>query len=121
MSITVPTASSLKLRFKEFAGQTDTDIEFAIEEAMLHVDDSWPTDRASLAILYLAAHYLMVTISRAQSGTGQRIKSQTMDGMSFTYVDDTAKKPDPADFSTTPYGSRYLDLVNMNFPGVLLI
>lgn len=120
MSIPTPTASALKLRFKEFASQDDPTIEFAIEEASLHVDDSWPVDRASLAILYLSAHYLMVSISRAQSGTGQRIKSQAMDGMSFTYADEE-KKPDPADFTTTPYGSRYLDLVNQSFPGVLLI
>lgn len=120
MTVTVPTAAALKLRFKEFASQDDATIEFAIEEASLHVDDSWPDDRASLAILYLSAHYLMVSISRAQSGTGQRIKSESMDGMSIVYADDE-KKPDPADYTTTPYGSRFLDLINQNFPGVLLV
>lgn len=120
MTVTVPTAAAVKMRFAQFASQTDTAIEFAIEEAALHVDDSWPADRASLAIMYLAGHYLMVDISRAQSGTGQVIRSESMDGMSITY-DNSAVRPDPSDYTTTSYGQRYLALVRDNFPGVLLI
>lgn len=120
MTVAVPTATSMKLKFPEFASQSDTAIEFAIEEAALEVDESWVPAYATLAIMYLAAHHLMVTISREQSGTGQLIKSETMDGMTITY-DSSNLRPVAGDYTTTPYGSRYLDLLNKNVPAVLLL
>ncbi len=113
------TALSLKLKFPEFASQTDAACEFAIEEALLAVDASWGSYQ-DLGTLYLSAHHLMVTISRSQSGTGQQIRSESMDGMSITY-DVSTVKPDPGDYTTTPYGSRFRDLQNKLFPAVLLI
>lgn len=116
-----PTAQSMKLKFPEFAGQDDTSIEFAIEEAGLSVDDSWINDTyQTIAVMYLAAHYLMVSISRAESATGQRLKSETMDGMSKTYDNDAAR-PDPSDYTTTQYGTRYLEMLKVNKPGIMLI
>src|ERR1700678_4134002 len=99
----------MKLKFPEFATQSDTAVEFAIEEASLIVTNSWIEKYATLGIVYLAAHHLMVTISRADSGTGALLKSESMDGMSKSY-DTTATKPDPGDYTTTPYGSKYLEL-----------
>ncbi len=119
--MTAPTASSMKLKFSEFASVANGTIEFAIEEAGLSIDNSWIDDaHQTIAFMYLAAHSLMVTISRAQSGTGQRIKSDSMDDMSITY-DTDAVKPDPSDYTTTTYGTRFLELVRVNHPGVLLI
>lgn len=119
-SATKPTALSMKLKFPEFAQQPDASIEFAIEEAMLSVDDTWVSTHATIAVMYLAAHHLMVAISRQQSGTGQRIKSEDMDGMSITY-DTEAVQPDPEDYTTTPYGLRFKGFLEISHPGVLLI
>ena len=117
---TVPTSVSMKLKFPEFVPQTDTTIEFAIEEALLSVDDTWIPEFMTVAVMYLAAHHVMVAIARAESGTGQRLKSESMDGMSKTYDNDTPR-PDPADYTTTSYGSRYLEMLRSNVPGILMI
>src|SRR5665811_93256 len=101
-----PTALSMKLKFPEFAAQSDATIEFAIEEALLSVDDTWVTSQQTIAAMYIAAHLLMVSIARQQSGTGQRIKSESMGGMSITY-DNEAVQPDPEDYTTTSYGLRF--------------
>jgi len=121
--MTAPTALSMKLKFPEFAGLVDTTIEFAIEEAGINFtgNSNWVSDaNQTLAYMYLTAHHLMVTLARVQSGTGQRIKSESMDGMSITY-DTDGKTPDSGDYTTTSYGSRYLDLIEMNFPAIGLI
>ena len=123
MTTLVPTALSMKLKFPEFSSLADGTIEFAIEEAGNSVtdDSGWTSDRdQTLAYMYLAAHFLMVSLSRSQSGTGQRISSESMDGMSFSYMKED-NPPDLGDYTTTPYGSRYLDLVSLNFPAIAVI
>ena len=123
MTAAIPTAASIKMKFPEFSSQLDGTIEFAIEEAAIGIGDGsgWVSDGGlTLATMYLTAHHLMVTISRAQSGTGQRIKSESMDGMSITY-DNDATPPDAGDYTTTPYGSRYLDLAQKNFPAIGIV
>jgi hypothetical protein len=124
MTALVPTSTSIKLKFPEFGSLADGTIEFAIEEAALNISDTagWVSDKdQTMAHMYLTAHHLMVTIARSQSGTGQRIKSESMDGMTLTYADDGANPPDPGDYTTTPYGSRYLDLVSLNFPAIGIV
>jgi hypothetical protein len=122
VTISISTAASIKLKFPEFSSQPDATIEFAIEEAGLMVDNGWDDAEGTLALMYLAAHYLMVTISRAESGTGQVVKSENFGPMSVTY--DTANQPtnlDPTDFTTTPYGLRFIQMAEHNFPAVLII
>jgi len=125
MSVVVPTATSLKLKFPEFASVANGSVEFAIEEAQLQVDNSdssWNSDaEASLAILYLSAHHLMVTISRSESGTGLLVRSESFAGISVSYDTEQQSKPDPGDYTSTPYGSRYLELVSRNQPPVMLL
>lgn len=120
MTVILPTALNIKLKFPEFASVADATIEFAIEEAALEVDDTWIPKQATLAVMYLAGHHLMVSVSRSESGSGQRIKSESMDGMSITYDTDTTI-PDSGDYDTTSYGKRYLELLGGNVAGVLLI
>ncbi len=123
MTAIVPTATSIKLKFLEFSGLADGTIEFAIEEALLSVTDNggWVTDNdQTMAAMYLTAHYLMVTMSRAESGTGQKLKSESMGGMSISY-DTDATVPEHGDYETTPYGKRYLELVRLNIPAIGII
>jgi hypothetical protein len=122
MTINVPTATSLKLKFPEFAGVPDATVEFAIEEAQMQVDGSWIDDaNATLGLLYVSAHHLMVTISRQESGTGLLVRSESFAGMSVSYDTEQQSKPDPGDYTSTPYGSRYLELVGRNKPPILLL
>lgn len=123
MAAIVPTATSIKLAFTEFSGMEDGTIEFAIEESLASISDAsgWLSDRdQQLASMYFVAHHLMVTKSRAESGTGQRVKSESMGGMSITYDTDVTV-PELGDYTTTPYGKRYLELVALNFPAIGII
>lgn len=116
------TATAIKNKFHEFGSEADTHIEFAIEEASLNVDDTWLEGDRRLAVMYLTAHYLKVAISRAASDTGQQIASERIGEISISYH----PTPQPtmvnqSDLTTTPYGTRFLELAKFNFPGVLVV
>jgi hypothetical protein len=119
----VPTTNNLKAKFPEFADESDASVEFAIEEAQLNVDDTWiDTLNSTLGLYYLSAHYLMVSRSRAESASGQMVRSENFGPMSVTYA--TPNQPTAAsssDLTTTPYGTRFLELVHLNFPPVAVV
>jgi hypothetical protein len=120
------TANNVRMKFSEFADTTavpDAMIEMAIEEANLGVDNSWLASNVNLGLLYLTAHYLMVTISRAESATGQQVQSESYGSeLKITYkVKDDVPPTDATLLDTTPYGIRYLELVGMNQPAVAII
>jgi hypothetical protein len=118
----VPAAQNLKLKFPEFAQLDDATVEFAIEEASRNVDDSWLPKDATLGLLYLAAHYLMVGQQRAQSATGQVVQSEKMGEMSITYAQfPQINATDASDLKTTLYGVRFLELAHINFPPIAVI
>jgi hypothetical protein len=123
MTAIMPTALSMKLKFPEFRLQDDAVLELDIEEARVSAGNQYVDDaNQSLATVYLAAHYTMVRVSRAESGTGQVVKSESFGPMSITY--DTASQPvnlDPSDFASTPYGLRYMELVKLNVGGPMVI
>lgn len=116
------TTVSMKLKFPEFESETDASVGFALEEAARNVDSTWlPGDR-DLGLMYLAAHYLTVSISRRESGTDQLVASERMGEMSITYA--VPKLPDSAsssDLTTTPYGTRFLELAHLNHPPVMIV
>lgn len=113
-------ATTLKLRFPEFADELDATVEFAIEDAARGIDATrWGND-AKLALSYLAGHFLMVAISRRESGTGQTMSSERIGEISMTYKD-PVKPIDASDLTSTPYGARYLDLAKFNFPAIAII
>lgn len=117
-------ATSIKLRFPEFAAESDASIEFAIEEAGLHVDTAtgtaWGTS-ANVALSYLAAHYLMCSIARSTGGSGQAIASERIGEIAITYQTQQATTASAGDFSSTDYGERYLSLCASNFPAIAII
>jgi hypothetical protein len=121
MTITLPSSVNMKMRFPEFADVEDTTIEFAIEEASGGVDDSWLDRDKTLAVMYLAAHYLMVSIQRSESATGQSIRSETIGRMSITYDSAGAVNADAGDLGSTQYGTRYLDMLRGNKPPIMVI
>jgi hypothetical protein len=121
---TVPTAASIKLRFKEFADVDDPVIEFAIEEARTEVDDGW-TAQADIALVYLVAHYVASANQNASSGgdgDGGTIASESIGRLSITYARTAqSTSADATDKESTSYGRRYLEILAANFSGARII
>ena len=125
MTVTIPTATSIKLRFPEFADVGDAVVEFAIEEARLEVTDSW-TAGYNVAIAYLVAHYVACAkAASASGGTGGSdiIASESIGRLSFSYAQSQQSKVEPVadDKESTSYGRRYLELLGANFSGPLIV
>lgn len=115
--------ASIKARFKEFRDVDDAEIGFAIEDALRGYDPkAWAGNDGVIAMSNLVAHFLMVRIERSESGTGQVVTSERIGPIAITYAPGVTPTPaDPSDFSTTPYGARYLELAGFNFSGAVLI
>lgn len=129
----VPSATNIKFKFPEFITVDDSSVEFAVEEAVVACgsmtnsagDSGTWIDEANqtLAIMYYAAHLLMISIQRAQSAAGQVVSSERVGELSVTYaVPQMPQASDSAiDFTMTPYGVKFLGLVRSNFPAVLTV
>lgn len=124
MTLVVPTATSIKMRFPEFVMIDDPVVEFAIEEAALEFGDgsNW-TSGANIALSYLVAHYVASAISRASSGgdgvEDGEIASESFGRLSISYV--SKANVVAADKSTSSYGQRYIELLAGNFSGAIII
>lgn len=114
-------ANSMKMKFPEFEAQPNERIEFAIEEAGRNVDDTWLDADRNLAHMYLAAHYLSVSITRASTSAGQAVVSERIGEISVTYAQPQQAAGDITDLSTTSYGARFLELARLNFPAIAVI
>jgi hypothetical protein len=121
--MTTTTPDAMRLRFPEFAAQTDAALGFAIEEAELAVDDpSWVTPANALnALMLRAAHYIATGLMTAESGTGQIVESESITGLGTTTFARVPLPPEACDLEATVYGRRYLDLVRANFSGGAVI
>jgi hypothetical protein len=118
--MTTTTPDAMRLRFPEFAAQTDAALGFAIEEAELLIGDgsTWVTQAdAQAALMYYAAFVVAVSLQTAESGgTGQVIASESITGLgSVTFG---AMPPyDACDLQKNAYGARYLDILKRNQSG----
>lgn len=122
-TVTIPTATSIKTRFREFADVDDPIVEFAIEEARLEVGTNWNSGY-DLAIVYLVAHYISCSISASASGGGGDegdIASESIGRLSISYARSPNADATPDDKTSTSYGRRYIDLLGRNFSGPVLI
>jgi hypothetical protein len=120
--IQLPTATSIKLRFPEFDYVPDAVVEFSIEEASRLIDSTWAQGDQLLACSYLAAHIMMISIQRAESGTGQLVTSETIGRLVTTYAtQEMPKTGEESDFAQTPYGVRFVMMARRNFPAVAII
>ena len=115
-------SSNMKLRFPEFADVPDAQIEFAIEEASRAIDTTWLEKDRLTAWMYLAAHYVMVSLQRAASGTGQEIASERFADFTLTYRESKLENPgDLDDYDSTAYGKRFVKLARLNHPPIMVI
>jgi hypothetical protein len=123
ITVTVPTAVSIKTRFSEFNDVEDNVIEFAIEEARLEVGTNW-TSGYDLAIVYLTAHYVACSIAASSSGgsgDGGDIASESIGRFSISYAKSAFDDAVHSDKSSTSYGRRYVELRERNFGGPVVI
>ena len=104
----VISAHTVKMRYPQFVSVPSTQIEFAIEEAALWVDDTWGVYEAR-GMMLLTAHNLTVELSRAASATGQQIASESFPGVvSITYTTAATLSDDAVDdLSQTIYGVQF--------------
>jgi uncharacterized protein DUF4054 len=120
--IQYPTALSIKSKFPEFGWLDNTVIEYAIEEASRLVDGTWTAGDQLLGASYATAHILMVSISRAESGTDQVVSSETIGRLVTSYsVPQQPREGSESDFTTTSYGTRFVSLAKRNIPAIAII
>lgn len=123
VTVTIPTAISIKMRFSEFADVEDAVIEFAIEEARLGVGSNWTTGY-NVAIMYLVAHYVACANAASISGgTGDEgdIASESIGRFSISYAKSPNADASHEDKSSTSYGRRYVELLGRNFGGPIIV
>jgi hypothetical protein len=123
VTVTIPTVSSIKIRFPEFADVADPAVEFAIEEAREEIGTNW-TIKYNTAIVYLVAHYIacgIAAVASGGSGDGGDIASESIGRFSISYATSANSEATHDDKSSSSYGRRYLDLLGRNFGGPLVI
>lgn len=86
MAYTLPTAAQFKAFFPEFVAVDDTTIELFLSAATNWVRDDWPEADWKLAILYLAAHLLIMRPTVAVPGSGVGGGGSTYAGDGDTYI-----------------------------------
>lgn len=139
-----PTITMLRERFPEFKAYSDVQIADAISDASCWADTSWTNNcgDCTKAILFLAAHYLALQAIGASQlpiavqgagGTtfieGGSITSLAFETMRVGFAAPSAVASNSNrlgaggryDLNTTPYGQRYLDLLKVNQPAVMII
>lgn len=112
MAYTPPTLDEFLERFPEFEGQ-DAAIEFALLEAALQVDDSWPDAYRSIGVQLLTAHLVQ---SGADAASGREIASESIGPFSVSYF-----KSDKTWQESTGYGVRFAAIARNLFPAVLVV
>lgn len=123
VTVTIPTATSIKMRFPEFADVEDAVVEFAVEEARLEIGTNW-TVGYNLAIVYLVAHYVACAVNASTSGgSGDEgdIASESWGRFSVSYAKSPNADASHSDKSSTSYGRRYVELLGKNFGGPVII
>ena len=126
MPFTVPTAADLAARFPAFAAVAPATLAQAIAEARTRVDETWlPADR-TIALMLLAAHGLTLD----GFGTGAEAASAAAGALGFTGMRsgslslERQRSPrgaaEPSLLAETTYGRRFLALLKVNKPAVLV-
>jgi len=116
---TTLSARSLKVRFPELAIYDDTSLQFAIDNAIIMVDDSWIEEDITIARMLLAAH--LVTMAAASADTeGGTILSESIGRLSTTYATKTSVER-TAELGGTSYGQAFLRLLRASHGGPIIV
>ena len=144
-----PTVEQFRSRFPEFTNLSDETVQHAIDDASCWADSTWIETACfdcTKAIGYLAAHYLMLALVAAslvpetvpdEDGSGAilipggSVTSLHFESMSVSFNAPSASQVggaagsagigDQYGLAATPYGQRYLELLKVNKPAVLVV
>lgn len=138
----LPSLKEFRIRFPEFKEYPDDSINLALDDAASRVDGSWAGSDCTIAALFLAAHFLAI-----QAIAASELPVAIQDGSDTTYVANEVTSiafesmrvgfggakggqggqsgrigaEGAFDLTATPYGQRYLDLLQLNKPPVLVV
>ena len=123
----VITIADLRARFSEFADDTeytDSMVQFAIDDAVASMAEEaeW-CNSYERAQLFLSAHFLVLdsNASYGDAGTTGKIQSKGAGGVSVSYAQNAAANNRFEElYGSTIYGQRYLSIVNICFPNILV-
>jgi len=129
MAHVIPTYADFIARFPVFADRSQAVIEALITEAAGTVDTDWLERDYAPAILYLTAHLLANEESEAGddvdvgTGVSNAVASESFGGMSISYAaaDDGGSLNDSELYGNTEFGRRFLRLLRLNKPAVVIV
>ena len=126
MSYIVPSPADIAARFPAFAAVPPATLAQAIAEAQARVDTSWLASDYAIALMLLAAH----TLTLDGLGTGAEAASAAAGTLGFASLRsgglslDRQRPPrgaaEPSLLAETTYGRRFLALLKVNQPAVLV-
>jgi len=114
-----PSAASMKMRFPEFAGLDDHEVEFAVEEAGRSIDSTWIAGDRIIAWTYLAAHFL-ASGQVAAENSGREASSETIGRISVSYATGGFGQRQSM-LAETSYGRRYIYFARRSHPAAITI
>ena len=130
MPYVAPTVDDLKTRYPEFKDVVTETLQSALDEAATRVDRSWREADFQPAQLLYAAH----TLTLAGQGTSREAKFAGLSAAGISQIKISslslsmakegtyARNPSRAgELTSTSYGVRFLDLMRVNFPAVLVV
>lgn len=122
MTVTVPSSATFKARHPRFESVDDDAVTLYLTEASRSVNDDWDADDAADAIMYLAAHLMVMegalAPTKAAPGIGNQI---TLVKAGEVQAEFDTKGSDQFDrgelwetYKQTIYGRRFLELAARN-------
>lgn len=122
MPYTTPTVLEFKTRHQIFQCLSDPIIQEHIDDAERVVDTSWLEDDYQRAIMYLAAHNLVMEGHLGGSpDTAGLITSEKLGDASVNYGNAIDASKNISDYGSTHFGRKYQELLKRNHPGVLTL
>ncbi len=120
MAYTDPDADDLQAAFPRFADVADETVEFWLERARRHVDESWTEGDYAMGQMLMACHLMTLNglgtgaeAEAALAGTGdyQTIRSASL---TLTRFD---RKAEQGTIGSTSYGQQFSALARLNVGG----
>ena len=131
MPYTTPTVDQFRSRFPIFEDAEDELIEALLSEAASQIDTSWREADYQPAIMYLTAHLLATdnssegdSVEFGGAGAGT-IASESFGALSVSYATKSGSNASnaawAAEYETTEYGRRYLRLLKLTKPAIMVV
>ena len=111
------TPTTFKVRFPEFASETDARIQLFLDDAVLILNEAYWDVKYDLGVNYYTAHKLALANKTeasggsGSSGGGGRVSGKAVDGVSISYAVFTPDDGTEAYFAQTAYGREYWALM----------